>query len=464
MAATGHGQTLLQGFALPLAAALALMGALVVAGSAGTLLPVALAGTAAAGVLIAGFVRGAPWGIAALLTMALLGLSLNFRVRGVGEVGLDWQNGAKLATWVVLAGVTVLRRRDLAPLLRQPCYGLAFAYAGLALASTGWSQTPAYTAANALGMVAYLGLAGLAATRMGEGAALRTMIAAISVLAAVSLAGGLLVPDLAWSPPSDVEVNYRLEGFSGHPNALGQQAAVLCLLAVAARRLRAIGTVAFLAAAGLGLATLLTSRSRFALTAFLASWAFVVLRRRPAGRVLMAGGAGLALLAAALVTVLPLSGIDALFDGLSRTGDASEIVTLTGRTDLWAAAAELIARAPLFGWGFAGTEGMLADYVPRNFVGATVNPHNMVMQTLMSLGFLGSLPAFALFALLGVKAFVRPDDLRDQVVLFVLIDGLGEVEVYGTPVLLNLVFYWALARDAAGAAPGRLAHYGRASP
>jgi len=46
----------------------------------------------------------------------------------------------------------------------------------------------------------------------------------------------------------------------------------------------------------------------------------------------------------------------------------------------------------------------------------------------------------------------------------VLIDGLGEVEVYGTPVLLNLVFYWALARDAAGAAPGRLAHYGRASP
>ncbi len=79
----------------------------------------------------------------------------------------------------------------------------------------------------------------------------------------------------------------------------------------------------------------------------------------------------------------------------------------------------------------------------------------MSMQTLMSLGFVGSLPAFALFTLLGVRAFTHPDDLRDQVALFVLIDGIGEVEVYGTPVLLNLVFYWALARGAARVArPG----------
>lgn len=443
------GQALLRGFALPIGAGLALMGAMAVAGGGAMLLPLGLALAAAAGVLAAGTVRGVPWAVAALLALALLGLSLNFRTRGVGEVGLDWQNGAKLATWLALATAAFLRRRDFAPLLRDPCYALAWAYAAVALASTGWSQTPSYTAANALGMVAYLGLAGFAAVRMPEAAALRIMIAAISVLAAAALVGGIIAPDIAWSPPSDVEVSYRLEGFSGHPNALGQQAAVLCLLVVAARRVRAIGRFAFLAALTIGLATLLASRSRFALAAFLASWAFVALRSRPSGRAVIAGAAVLALVAGIFAAILPPSEIDSLFGGISRTGNASEIMTLTGRTDLWAAASELVSHAPLFGWGFTGTEGMLIDYLPRSFVGATVNPHNMTMQTLMSLGFIGSLPAFALFTLLGVRAFTHPDDLRDQVALFVLIDGIGEVEVYGTPVLLNLIFYWALARDAA---------------
>lgn len=445
-------RTLVSAGLLPATAALALFSALLAAGTVGTLLPVVLSAAAAAVIVFVGAACGASRAIAVWLVVVSLGLGLNFRIREAGEVGLDWQNGAKLATWAALALVVALRSRDLIPLLRHPIYGLASLHAAMALLSTGWSQLPLYTAANALGMMAYLGLAGLAAVRMEAAAALRVMIAATFVLVAAGLAGGLLNLDVAWMPPSDVETEYRLQGFSGHPNTFGQMAAILCLLIVAARRMGAIGRPATLAILAMGLVALLVCRSRFALIGFLVSWAFVALRGRPVGRILVVAALVLTAAAMAYAALLPQQELNALLGGLSRTGDPSEMFTLTGRTDLWAAATQLIARAPLFGYGFVGTEGMLRDVLPRHFIGATVNPHNMTLQSLMSLGLIGSLPIFAMFGLLVVRAFKRPNALRDQITVFVLINGVGEVEIYSTPVLLNLVFYWALALDAAASA------------
>ena len=438
--------------ALPVAAGLALVAALALAGERGALLPVVLMGGLGVGAALACAARGTAWAVVALLAFAVVGLNINFRVRELGEVGLDWQNGAKLGTWLLLVGIAALRWRDIAPLLRDRAYGLAWAYAALALVSTAWSQVPAYTGANALGLAAYLCLAALAATALGGVLALRVLIWSLTALAGLSLVGAFVNPDLAWQPPSDVETVYRLRGFSGHPNVLGQQAAVLCLLAVAARRSGALGLKGFLFALGIGLVTTLATRSRFALAAFLLGWAFVVLRDHPRGRALALAGAGLLGAALALGTgylaMMPPPDLDAGFGDLSRTGSSNEILTLTGRTELWAAAARLIAQKPLFGWGFNGTEGLLLDFLPSNFTGSGLNPHNMTVQTLLSLGFVGSLPAFALFAVLVARLVRRPDTLRDQLTLFVLLNGLGEVEVYGTPVLLNLVFYWVLARDA----------------
>lgn len=439
---------LLSAVLLPAGAGLALSTALLSAGTAGTLLPLVIL-TAAVGVTtLIGAVRGVAGAIAICIVVVSFGLGMNFRVRDPGEVGLDWQNGAKLATWVALAFVVVLRHRDLTPLLRNPCYLLAWLYAGLAAASTGWSQLPAFTAANALGMMAYLGLAGLVAVRMNEVTALRVMIVASTALVAAGLVGGLLNLDVAWMPPSDVETEYRLQGFSGHPNTFGQMAAILCLLVVAAYRGGAIGKCVSLLALAIGLAALLACRSRFALTGFLVSWAFVALRGRPIGRVLVMATLILAAGAAIYAAVLPRQELNILLSSLSRTGDASEMFTLTGRVDLWGAATQPISRAPLFGYGFVGTEGMLSEFLPRNFVGATINPHNMFIQSLMSLGFVGTAPAFALFGLLLVLVFARPDPLRDQMTIFVLINGFGEAEVFSTPVFLNFVLYWAIARDA----------------
>ena len=97
-----------------------------------------------------------------LLVVATSVLSLAFRQRELGETGLDWQNGAKLAVWCAIIGMGALRWRDLIGFLRKPLTGLSFAFAVIALLSATWSEVPAYTAASAFGLVAYLILACLA--------------------------------------------------------------------------------------------------------------------------------------------------------------------------------------------------------------------------------------------------------------------------------------------------------------
>ncbi|WP_267359195.1 MULTISPECIES: O-antigen ligase family protein [unclassified Methylobacterium] len=450
----GRRADLLAGAGIAVPAALALVAALAspVLGEAAYAMPVLALVAAAAAIVLLGALRGRPWAIGAILAFTIVGLNINFRLREIGDVGLDWQNGTKLATWLAVVGVAAARYRTLAVLLRDPAVACVAVYGILALASAAWSPTPAYTGANAFGLVAALCLAALIAVDLGTVRALRVSVASLCALMLISLAGGVAVPDIAFTPPSDVETVYRLQGFSGHPNVLGQQAVILCLLAVAAWRLRAVGPAAFLAALALGLATVMASRSRFALTAFLVGWAFVVLRRRlPLAAAIAIPALAAATLVAGIAAVVPLPDPDALFGELSRTGSANEITTLTGRTDLWAAAAGRIAERPLFGWGFNGTEGMLLDALPKTFVGSAVNAHNMIVQTLLSLGFVGSIPAFGFLGILVAKAVSAPEPLRDNITVFVLVNGMGEVEIFGTPVLLTLLAYWAIARHAAEA-------------
>ena len=77
---------------------------------------------------------------------------------------------------------------------------------------------------------------------------------------------------------------------------------------------------------------------------------------RPAGlAILLAGALG------------DVAGLDAAFGGLTRSGSASELTTLTGRTEIWSVAADLIGRRPLLGWGYNGTEQLIADSVPTSF-------------------------------------------------------------------------------------------------
>ena len=408
------------------------------------LVPVSICGVA----IMLGALRGQPTAMAVLLAIAVLIPNLSFRTRVLGESGLDWQNGTKFAIWACLLIVASTHWSFIKGLLRAPGFAFAGAYAGVALLSALWSPVPAFSFGSAIGLFAWLGLAAVVALRIDDSTFTRVLLLALATEIVLGILGGFLLPDVAWMPPSIEEAEFRLQGFSGHPNIFAQHAALLILAVLFARSAKLLGPWSLAALFVIALGALIASGSRTTLGAVVVAWAVVALRDR--------GWLGRACLIVAIVLAVGLgaAGIGALPDigellgSFSRTGTTTEVTTLTGRTDLWAIAWEHFLQKPIFGWGFNGTELLMANSVGKSFFGNAVNAHNMVLQGLMSLGLIGALPAFAALATLVHKFFAQPNTKRDQITVFLFGVGVGEAEFFSTPVLLTFLVFWCLARDA----------------
>ncbi len=403
--------------------------------------------------VLAGAAAARPAGLALLLVIVLAGLNIAFDSRQEGEVGLTPQNVLKLTAWLFLALVALLQARRFLWMMRDPVLALAGLHVVVATVSAAWSLAPLYTLANGIGLIGYLALACLVAVRLPERTALRVMTGSLFALIGGGLVVGALLPDIGWLPPSQDEPQWRFRGMSGHPNVLAQQAGYLLTLAVCARRERHLSRAAFLACLAVALAAIVLSNSRTTLLACLLAWMLVALRERGALRVLtipVAAAAAFALLAVSLGGV---AGLDAMFGGLTRSGSVSELTTLTGRTEIWAVAADLIAQRPLLGWGYNGTEQVIADSVPTTFYGSHLNTHNMSIQLVLGLGFLGALPGLGFVAGLLWRLLRSPDPTRDQVTLLMVVSGLSEAPIFILPAVQNLVVFAMLARDAAWRVP-----------
>ena len=391
-----------------------------------------------------------------LLVVATSVLSLAFRQRELGETGLDWQNGAKLAVWCAIIGMGALRWRDLIGFLRKPLTGLSFAFAAIALLSATWSEVPAYTAASAFGLVAYLILACLAVRDLDQATAIKTILASLTIYLMAGLLAGLIGLDVAWLAPSADETFSRLQGLSGHPNTFGQQAAIFLTLTAISYRLGIVrkSTAAILLA--IGLAAILASGSRTNLVAALIAWAVIALRSNSWRHVIVSVGLTLLASFVLLAATGVLSDGATLLKSFSRSGSEGEIFTLTGRTELWATAWNLIVDKPLLGWGYNGIEDIMARSVSAGFEGTAINAHNMALQCIASLGFIGSLPAVAALGVLGIRFVTHPDPARDQIAVLLLVSGLGEVGIAATPILLTIVVFYFFARDSEQSAGSRM--------
>jgi O-antigen ligase len=411
--------------------------------------PLAVTAALCAAALIVAAARGNETAISCVLAFTLFFPNLNFRQREIAHVGLDWQNASKLLLWTVLLLIAAANWRRLVPLFRRPPLALPSLYAVIALASSGWSAVPAYTFGSAVGLFAYLGFAAVLAACVAEEHLLRVMAWTLGVYVLAGVIGGLVLPDLTWLRPSVEETSDRLAGFSGHPNVFAQQIGVALTILILARRARAMGPAPFSCLIAICAIALLLTGSRTTMAAVVAASGIVALRARRLLLPALMAALGIASMVAFAASVGALSGLPALLGDVSRTGSSSELLTLTGRTELWNAASLLIGEHPLLGWGYNGTEALIANSVPRSFAGNPVNAHNMLLQSLLSVGFLGSVPGFAYLLLLLALLFLQPDPQRDQVTIFILIFGMAEADLFATPVLLTLTAYWILAREAA---------------
>ena len=87
-------------------------------------------------------------GLVAFITFCL---SMSFGMRAAGDVGLTFQNGAKLVLWTGVAVWSLFEWRVIVPLLLQPA-GYILSFLGIYAASSAlWSPVPLYTMGSALG-------------------------------------------------------------------------------------------------------------------------------------------------------------------------------------------------------------------------------------------------------------------------------------------------------------------------
>jgi O-antigen ligase len=404
-------------------------------------------------------VSGGPRAITAMIAFAVLVPNLNFRDRTLGDTGLDWQNGIKLVTWSVMLMMAVRYRHLIWKTLRDPGIALAALFGCFSLASALWSPVPGYTIACAVGNLAWLSLAVIAAASLPTAAFCRVLLWALLVEIVLALAASVLAPDFAWMPPSDMETDFRLRGLSGHPNLLAQHAALLVLALLSVQDLKRLGKVSMVSVLLLASLALILSGSRVTILAIGLAWLLTAIRSHKAAPHLLVGLAGVVIIGVQVLIATPDLG--SILGALSRTGSASEITTLTGRTDLWQIAWEHFLERPLFGWGFNGTEQLMAGSVGRSFEGNAVNAHNAVLQSLMSLGLVGSIPVFGLFLILIYRCIRFPDRTRDRLIIYLIILGFGEAEPFSVPMVLSFLLFWCLARDVfqqrpAAALPGSI--------
>lgn len=386
----------------------------------------------------------AAWAVA-LLAGAVAGLS-DLALRADEAAGLDLVSAAKLALW--LGGLVLLARAGRPALagLRAPgagpLWGLGLFFAW-GLVGSAWSLTPAYTAAAALGGLGIVALALLMVQRLSVAQALLTWTLALALPVAASLLRHLVDPASALAP-MDGGAQWRLAGWFGSPNNLGRSAALLLLVAaLAARHLapaRALGLLAV--AAALGLPALVQSESRGAVLALAAAAAWWALAPRP----------GWALVVAALAAsaVLSLMAMPWLADDLalvfSRSGRLEEMVSLTGRTEIWAASQALIGQEPWLGHGFASSRELLPAAWQGDHGWTTTSAHNLWLQAALGSGLIGLVLLLAGQLAWLRHALRRPFPEADAVVVFVLVLGLLEASATGPSInSMSFALAWALA-------------------
>ena len=427
--------------------ALVWLAVLSMVGPAGYLAPLALLVAAGSVWVVACAMQGRAWALAGILGFALVVPNVNFMPQGLHEApSLNAQTGLKLLLWAAMGVVALARLPRFLALMRDRALLSIGLFALVAIASTLWSVTPIYTAIGSMGFLAALMYACAVAAELSEVTLYRTVIISFLIYVAMNIAAAVAMPEVAWLAAFGESDSPRLQGVSSHPNILGKEmASFICLffplaLAFGKRRTAYLLT-------SLAFCVMLATLSRTSLGAILIALALPILVRPQVAKPLswlVVAATGVALLAIAVGFVPDLRSI---LDGASRSSDASEILTLTGRTELWGFVWDKILEAPFLGYGFGAADAVLSPQwwgAPDASVGA----HNTWLQSLLIVGVLGTIP-FVWFHLELIRRFFADRHSLTRILspyLFIL--GLTEVEIAAHPVMLTITTFLVVALDA----------------
>jgi O-antigen ligase len=222
--------------------------------------------------------------------------------------------------------------------------------------------------------------------------------------------------DVFFLEPREGEEMYRLGEAATNANSFGLIAVVAFCMSLGVPAKSRAGRTALFALRGLFGAVILLSRSRVALIALVVGCLIrLLLSKRQSSQfrsyVLVAAMpcciASVVMLGAMSWT-MELPGVTALVDFVNRGEDSAEIMSVTGRTEIWSYAIERIFEGTtsfLFGHGYGASKEVLNENNWRASFFA-YHSHNTFLEVLLATGVVGMLP-FLLLVSYSLKWLTR---------------------------------------------------------
>ena len=373
--------------------------------------------------------------------LGLLIFLADISLRGSGSEGgsLDAQSLVKLMMWGGSLIIATIRFETLRVAIFAPKPLLLIAYALFAILTAAWSTTPVYSFGAGIALLSVVAICALAFEMLSHQQIIKVVMIALSIFISISVARLSISVALGGAFGE-----FRYAGFAGSPNNLGRLGGLLILFVWLYQGHEQQHKIRKLFLYILGLAVLFVSHSRTAMVAAAVSIWATLSRRRQLTFLLIVG-----FVAAILFALVEnrLLDIDRGTEAVSRSGRASEITTLTGRTSIWAYGWKKFQDNPLIGHGYAATR----EFMPREYFTmygwTTTTLHNTILQSLATTGVIGTTFLILIWLLQAKEFFRQKSPFRDAMFLLVIVSGITEAGVVGAmpsviTVLWGLGIFW----------------------
>lgn len=386
--------------------------------------------------LLRGFAGDFNFG-AVLATAVMFVLCANFRYRELTEKSIDFQVALKLLAIGASMGLSVLYFKSIVRHLYL--YGLAYwlTFYGVLLLSATYAMAPLHGAVSTISLIGSFLFVCYLCVKYGPERLIEILVWTGLITCVGSLVIYIAVPEFGrmrdWVGNENV-LTIRLQGLFGTSNGAGCGAATLIFLTVyfyiwqpGASRAIALATTV---AAGL---CLVLSINRMAMGSLFLSGVVYYLLTGNFGRKLVTLFA-LGVLAVVPVLLFP----DEIFGLLSRSGNAEEITSGTGRNRIWTVVLELVPHSWLLGYGYASAQHILP--IHPDLFQAAAHAHNMYLEMLFGSGIIGLL-ILVWCVLTTMVLAVRVGGARELALFtFFLTYGLTEPVIGGTTYLAMIIW------------------------
>jgi len=302
------------------------------------------------------------------------------------------------------------------------------------------SVTVVTSLASTISIACVLLLTATALVQLGVKNVLNTVFYATAAYVFGSWVAYLFVPEIGvfLEPTTDGRVVPRMGGLS-HPNTLGQVSGLTLVLALLLyrdeKKFSWVRAVVILAAAAALVGSLSRTSLMASVIAILSVFRLHIFQRRYAMMGIVCGMIGLVGLMFASMFMDIESKVGEKLGVLSKSGDAAELTSATGRTEIWGETISLVASRPAVGYGAATSKELLKDY--------SLHTHNLVLNVALSTGVLGGLVCLLMCLGRLLNLFVAHHPIADSLVVFVLVNGLFENVIFsilcGLPTIVWII-------------------------